>query len=723
MSDWPKETKYLGKSAPRIDGPAKVTGAAKYAYDVQPSGWLWGAILRSKWAAAKITSINLDKAKAAPGIKAVLLAREGERQVRYYGEELVAIAGTSKEAVQDALRLIEVQATPVPFVVKEMDATKPDAPKIFEDGQNVGEAQVRENGNVADGFANSAAIVENSFETQVQLHHSLETHGNTVAFTPEEITVWASTQGVFSVRDGIADNMQVPQSKVRVICDYMGGGFGSKLGPGVEGALATRLSQAAGAPVKLMLTRLDESLAVGNRPSTFQKVKLGAAADGTLLAYELESFGCPGFAAGGATAAGGSGATFPAPYIYKIPNTRVKQASVAVNAGSSRAFRAPGHPTASFSMEAMMDDLAVKLGIDPVELRIKNDPFDVRRKEYEIGREKFGWKEKYKKPGSTAGVVKVGVGCGGATWGGGGRGTQAEVQINRDGNVEVRCGTQDIGTGARTVVALVAAEVLGLTPDKIAVRIGDTRFPPSGGSGGSTTTASVSPAVFDACTNALTELQKVSGMSDARGANWAAACKKIGMNPLVVAGKWREGLSSTGAGGVQFAEVEVDTETGFVTIRKIVAVQDCGLIVNKLTCESQINGGVIQGIGYALYEGRVMDRATGVMLNPNFETYKLPNGADVPPIEVVLLDMPERGVIGVGEPCHIPTAAAIANAVANALGVRITSLPITPDKVLAALGKVPAMKTAAELQLLDNAFALVRSLPATTVEEFEPFIV
>lgn len=723
MSEWPKETKYLGKSAPRIDGPAKVTGAAKYAYDVQPSGWLWGAILRSKWAAAKITSINLDKAKAAPGIKAVILAREGERQVRYYGEELAAIAGTSKEAVQDALRLIDVQATPVPFVVKEMDATKPDAPKIFEDGQNVGEAQVRENGNVAEGFANSAAIVENSFETQVQLHHSLETHGNTVAFTPEEITVWASTQGVFSVRDGIADNMQVPQSKVRVICDYMGGGFGSKLGPGVEGALATRLSQAAGAPVKLMLTRLDESLAVGNRPSTFQKVKLGAAADGTLLAYELESFGCPGFAAGGATAAGGSGATFPAPYIYKIPNTRVKQASVAVNAGSSRAFRAPGHPTASFSMEAMMDDLAVKLGIDPVELRIKNDPFDVRRKEYEIGREKFGWKEKYKKPGSSTGVVKVGVGCGGATWGGGGRGTQAEVQINRDGNVEVRCGTQDIGTGARTVVALVAAEVLGLTPDKITVRIGDTRFPPSGGSGGSTTTASISPAIFDACTNALTELQKVSGLPDARGANWAEACKKIGMNPLVVAGKWREGLSSTGAGGVQFAEVEVDTETGFVTIRRIVAVQDCGLIVNKLTCESQINGGVIQGIGYALYEGRVMDRATGVMLNPNFETYKLPNGADVPPIEIVLLDMPERGVIGVGEPCHIPTAAAIANAVANALGVRITSLPITPDKVLAALGKIPATKTAADLQLLDNAFALVRSLPATTVEEFDPAIV
>ncbi len=722
MSDWPKETKYLGKPALRIDGPAKVSGAAKYAYDVQPKGWLWGAILRSKWPAAKIASINLEKAKAAPGIKAAVLAREGERQVRYYGEELAAIAGTSKEACLHALALIEVQATPLPFVVKELDAMKPGAPKIFEDGANVGEAQIREEGNVTEGFSQSAAIVENTLETQVQLHHALETHGNTVFVTPEEITVWASTQGIFSVRDGMADNLDVPQSRVRVICDYMGGGFGSKFGPGLEGGLAARLSQAAGAPVKLMLTRFDESLAVGNRPSTFQKVKLGALQDGTLKAYELESFGCPGFAAGGATAGGGSGATFPAPYIYKIPNTRVKQASVAINAGSSRAFRAPGHPTASFSMESMMDDLAVKLGIDPVEIRIKNDPFDVRRKEYEIGREKFGWKEKYHKPGSSSGILKTGVGCAGATWGGGGRGTQAEVQINRDGTVEVRCGTQDLGTGARTVIAIVAAEVLDLSPDKITVRIGDTRFPPSGGSGGSTTTASISPAVFDACTNALSELKKVSGVRDARGANWSAACKKIGMNPLVASGKWREGLSSTGAGGVQFAEVEVDTETGFVTIRKIVAVQDCGLVVNKLTCESQINGGIIQGIGYALYEQRVMDRATGVVLNPNFETYKLPNGADVPEIEIVLLDMPERGVIGVGEPCHIPTAAAIANAIANAIGVRVNSLPITPDKILAAVGKLPARKTA-DAAIMEEAFALVRALPATVVEEFEPFIV
>jgi xanthine dehydrogenase YagR molybdenum-binding subunit len=339
--------------------------------------------------------------------------------------------------------------------------------------------------------------------------------------------------------------------------------------------------------------------------------------------------------------------------------------------------------------------LAVKLEMDPVDLRLKNDPSEVRRREYAIGAERFGWKQKYNKPGSSPGPVKVGVGCAGATWGGGGRGSQAEAQINSDGSVEVRCGTQDLGTGTRTLVAVVAAEVFGLKPEQISAKIGDTRFPPSGGSGGSTTAASVCPSVFDACTNALQELQKRSGMPDARGSNWTAACKKLGINPLVVSGEWREGLSSSGVGGVQFAEVAVDTETGFVKVRKIVCVQDCGLVVNKLTCESQANGGIIIGMGFALYEERVMDAATGVVLNPNFETYKLPGIADMPEIDVVFLEMPERGVIGVGEPVTIPPAAAIANAVANAIGIRVAGLPITPAKVLAALGKVKKPETAA----------------------------
>jgi xanthine dehydrogenase YagR molybdenum-binding subunit len=338
-------------------------------------------------------------------------------------------------------------------------------------------------------------------------------------------------------------------------------------------------------------------------------------------------------------------------------------------------------------MESIMDELAVKLNMDPLELRLKNDPFAVRQKEYQVGAERFGWKTKYKKPGSSPGPMKTGIGCAGATWGGGGHGTRAEALVNPDGSIEIRCGTQDLGTGTKTLIALIAADLLGLKPEQIMVRVGDTRFPPSGGSGGSTTAASVSPAIYDVCAKTLQELQQRAGVPDARGENWAGACKKLGVDPLLVSGEWQRGLSSSGAGGVQFAEVEVDTETGFVRVKKITCVQDGGLIVSKLTAESQVNGGIIMGIGYALYEERVMDRLAGVVLNPNFETYKLPGLADIPEIDILLLDMPERGVIGIGEPVTIPTAAAIANAVANALGVRVSSLPITPAKVLAALGK------------------------------------
>ena len=685
MPSWPEKRTFIGSHTTRVDGPAKVSGSAKYPSDVQPDGWLYGMILRSKWAKAKITNINLEQALKVPGIKAAVVDRPGERTVRYYGEELAAVAGTSKQACLDALRLIQVEANPLPFVVREDDAKEDSSPRVWDDTPNLSKPRVNEKGEVDKAFGDCSAVVEGFYTTPVQLHHPLETHGNTVSWTDEGLTAWSSTQGIGSVKDGFAGNLKVPQSQVRVITEYMGGGFGSKFGQGAEGSLAARLSKEAKAPVKLFLTRFDESLAVGNRPSSFQKIKLGATADGKLQAFELESYGTAGIGSGGVSEGGGGGAEFPAPYIYTVPNIRVKQSGVNIDAGSARAFRAPGHPTASFGMESIMDELAVKLGVDPLELRLKNDPSEVRRKEYQIGSERFGWKSKYKKPGTSSGPLKTGVGCAGATWGGGSRGTQAEAHINPDGTIEIRCGTQDLGTGTRTLIALIAADLLGLKPEQITVRVGDTQFPPSGGSGGSTTAASVSPAIYDVCTKARTELQSKTGVSLVEADIWSAACKKLGVNPLVVSGEWQEGLSSSGAGGVQFAEVEVDIETGFTRVKKITCVQDGGLIVSKLTCESQVNGGILMGIGYALYEERIMDRLSGVVLNPNFETYKLTGLADAPEIDIVLLDMPERGVIGIGEPVTIPTASAVANAVANALGVRVPSLPITPARVLAAL--------------------------------------
>jgi xanthine dehydrogenase YagR molybdenum-binding subunit len=685
---WPKNSRYLGKSATRVEAPAKVSGRAKYTSDVAPAGVLYGAIVRSKWPAAHVKAVNLDAVRKAPGIKAAIPAAQGAFDVKYYGQEIAAIAGTSRQAVLDALSLVTIDAEEKPFVVKEDEAIHADAPRVVADKPNLGEGKGKSTGDVDAAFASAAAVVETTVSTPIQFHHCMEPHGNVVQIADGELTAWSSTQGIFICRDTFSQVSKLPQNKVRVICDHMGGGFGSKFWPGNEGVLCALLAQAAGAPVKLILTRFEEGLATGNRPSSFQKIKLAGRADGTLTAYELYSYGTPGHSSGVDSDGGSGGAEFPAPYIYRVENTRVKQGSVAVNAGQSCAMRAPGHPPASAGMEAAVDDLAVKLGLDPLEIRLKNDPSEIRRREYTLGAERFDWAKKYRKPGTSPGIVKTGIGCAGAAWMSGGRGTQAELQVNGDGTVEVRVGTQDLGTGSRTVVQVVAAEMLGIDRELIAVSVGDTRFPPSGASGGSQTTASVSPAIYDACEQAIEELKKTSGIDDPRGANWKAACAKLGRTPLQVRGKWKEGLSAGGACGVQFAEVEVDTETGFVTLKKMLVVQDVGCVVNKLTCESQINGGVIMGMGYALYESRVMDARTGVVLNPNLETYKLPGAADIPEIEIVLLHEPERGVIGVGEPCTVPTAAAIANAVANAIGVRVGDLPITPDKVLAALGKV-----------------------------------
>ena len=287
-----------------------------------------------------------------------------------------------------------------------------------------------------------------------------------------------------------------------------------------------------------MLPRLDQGLAVGNRPSSNQKIKFAADQDGQLLAADVVNHGSPGISGGGKSAGGGGGAGIPTPYLYDFPrtnnsrNVRVQQYGVVLNTGPSSAFRAPGHPPASFGTESMMDELAVKLGLDPLDFRMLNDPNPVRQREYKVGSDKFGWAAKYKKPGSSPGPVKTGVGVAAGGWGGGGQGSEAEAQINPDGTVEVRCGTQDLGTGSRTVVALVAAEAFGLQPNQIKVKIGDTNLPFSGGSGGSSTTASMSPAIWDACQNALAALQQQTGITDARGANWSDACKKLGINPL-----------------------------------------------------------------------------------------------------------------------------------------------------------------------------------------------
>jgi xanthine dehydrogenase YagR molybdenum-binding subunit len=297
------------------------------------------------------------------------------------------------------------------------------------------------------------------------------------------------------------------------------------------------------------------------------------------------------------------------------------------------------------------------------------------------------------------------MGCAANRWGGGGRGSRAQCDILADGGVVIRCGTQDLGVGTRTLMAIITAETLGLPVDAITVQLGDSTYPFSGGSGGSTTAPAVSPAIRITASKALQELAsrlspaigvpaaditasngRVHAKGDpSKGMAWRDACRQLGTTPVSVNGEWEPGLSASGTSGVQFAEVEVDVETGVTKVSRITCVQDCGLIVNLLTAESQCIGGMVMGVGYALFEDRILDRNTATMVNPNMEWYLLPGLSDIPQIDVVMMNQPERGVIGIGEPPTISTAAAISNAVANAIGVRVRSLPITPQKVLNAL--------------------------------------
>jgi xanthine dehydrogenase YagR molybdenum-binding subunit len=704
MAKWPSNPKLIGSRIPRLDGLAKASGRAKYPSDVRPEGTLFGVMLYSPYAHARIVAIDTKVAESMPGVRAVhAIAKEGG-ELRYQGDEIAAVAAETEEQARDAARAIKVEYAVLPHVANEAQSMAPGAPQIVRTG-NIRKGRAITKGNPDDAMAKADVSVEATYALPVITHVCLEPHGLTAKWEGDDkLVAWASTQAVQATANDLAQTFNIPTTNVTVLTDYMGGGFGSKFQADVWGRAAAELSKKAGGrPVKMFLDRVQEHLVAGNRPSATGKVKLGAARDGKLVAMIAETHGTGGF----------QGAQFPLPYVYDVPASTRTHADVFVNAGSSRAMRAPGHPQGCAIMEAAMDDLAEKLGIDPLEFRLKNLPegdfkTPVYKAEAELGAELIGWKGKYKPRSQNGrGVVRRGIGVAFHTWGGGGaRDKQVSCTINPDGSVELKSATQDIGTGARTILAIIAAEVLGLKPTDIKSNIGNSTFPPGQASGGSTTTPSMSPPCLTAVTQARDALfAKIAGALDAKPSDlslkdgrlllkgqdamsWKEACRKLGTMPVTETGKFEEGLSSVGVCGVQFAEVAVDTETGVVRVKKVVAIQDTGLIIDKLTWESQVYGGVIMGLNYGLFEERVMDPVTGVMLNPDMELYKLAGASDIPEIVVRAYEPDEvkaRGVIGVGEPPTISTAAAIGNAVANALGVRVPEWPMSPRNVLNAL--------------------------------------
>ncbi len=573
-------------------------------------------------------------------------------------------------------------------------------------GANATRGRAQVGGDPEAALKNSEHSIEGTYSVPVITHVCLEPHGLTAKWEGDsKLVAWASTQAVMTAAGQLAQSFKIPVPNVEVRTAVMGGGFGSKFNAESWGIAAARLSQKAGRPVKIFLDRIQEHLAAGNRPSATATVKLGANKDGKLTAIIADCHGTGGF---------GGGANVALPYVYAVPNRSVTNTAVRVNGGASRAMRAPGHPQNCVMMESAMDDLADKMGVDPLKLRLDNlAPGDFRTKIYQdeaaIGAKLIGWENRKPRGQNGRGPVKRGFGMAMHQWGGGGaQDKQVACIINPDGSVELKSATQDIGTGARTILAIIAAELLGLEVKDITSNIGNSTFPPGQASGGSTTTPSMAPPAFNAVTQArdalLTRVAqdlkvevgqltlkdgKLFVGEDAK-MTFKEACRKLGMMPISVTAGFAPGLSSNGVGGVQFVEATVDVETGVVRLKKIVAVQDSGLILDMLTWRSQVYGGVIGGLNYGLFEERVMDPGSGKFLNPDMEMYKLAGASDIPEIIVEAYhtdEMKKRGVIGVGEPPTIGTAAAIGNAVTNAVGVRVPHWPMTPMNVLNALAK------------------------------------
>ena len=660
MASWPENPVLINTRIQRLDGLAKASGKAKYPSDVRPEGTLFGVMLYSPYAHAKVKSIDISAAEKMPGVKAVIAIAKAGGTLRYHGDDIAALAAETEEQAVDAVRAIKVEYEILPHVATEALAMADGAPAVFTGG-NVQKGQSQIKGKPVEAMATAEVTIEGTYSVPLVTHVCLETHGLTVRWVGDDkMEVWASTQNVSGIANELGGppfNIKAPN--VTVHTDYMGGGFGSKFGADIWGRTAAQLSKnAGGRPVKMFLDRVQEHLAAGNRPSGAAHIKLGAnRSDGKLVALIAETHGTGGV--------GGAG-RLTVPYVYSVPHIQVTQSAVRTNFGSQRAMRAPGHPQSCTLTEAAMDDLADKLGMDPLEFRLKNlaaGDFHtpIYEAELQMGAELIGWREKRKPRGQNgAGPVKTGFGLGLHQWGGGPGGQDKKVSctISPDGSVELKTATQDLGTGIRTVLAIIAAEILGLKPTDIISNIGNSTFPPGQASGGSVTTGSMSPPCYDAATKA----QERTSQKDRPGCEGSARGPLTQGRPALGLGRADDvverGLPQAGdgldlgdrhlpartrlggVGGCQFAEVAVDIETGMVKVKKIVAIQDSGLIINKLTWESQVYGGVIMGLNYGLFEERVVDPTTGTMLNPDMEMYKLAGAADIPEIIVRAYEPP-----------------------------------------------------------------------------------
>jgi CO/xanthine dehydrogenase Mo-binding subunit len=746
----------VGTPTPLMDGRAKVTGALRFAGDLQIPGMLYAKFVSSVYPHANIKGIDKSAAMAMPGVVAVLTAADfpaivptsrtrlllARERVIFVGQPIALVLATTEAAAEDALDAVRVDYEPLPAVTLMDEALAPDAPLVWPNGipkgsddasmhgaGSSGEAVVSdkhtnvvkeildERGDIEGAFAEAYAIVERTFTT-ASVHQSyLEPQSMLAQPDPMTggVTIWASTQGQFPVREEVAATLNIPEANVRVVGAPVGGGFGGKIV--LYEPLVALAAVTVGRPIRLVLTRMEELAAANPAPAARVWLRLGAKRDGTLTALHAKitvDSGCYSSGLGGIIA-------FLLGSVYQIPNFRLETTEVLTFKASASAYRAPGAPSAAFALETEIDELARQLDLDPMEMRLKNashtgDPMSDDKPWASIGMRDVlealqshpAWQGR--EEAHTAGRG-IGIAIGG--WTGGVEPTAAACMVDRDGTVTIHVGSADL-SGTGTSFALIAAEVFGVSPDKVHINMGDTANAPYAGvAAGSKTMYTVGPAVAQAAQEARAQVLaiaaeefeadpadldivdgmiRVRGVPDrqmsvgdiaAKGFQWDS---KYG--PIIAHGRHANTESAPGF-CAQLAEVEVDQETGEVRVVRLVVVQDAGQAINPLAVEGQMLGGSVQGLGWALYE-QIAYSDEGQLLTGSWMDYTVPAITQAAgQHETVIVEVPTDngpfGARGVGEPPVIATAAAVANAIADVTGARLQDLPMTPPRVMAAL--------------------------------------
>ncbi len=726
---------------PRVEAASKVTGSAKYTVDIMHDGQLEGVILRSNLAHAKISDLDLAPALAISGVTAAVSLLGDDGMVRFVGAPIAAVAARDRKTALAAIAAIKMTSQVMPSVIGLDDARKADAPVVFD------KASRKKAGNVSEGAGGPAPwkgnlrgpsaafskqpkkarsfiaaaretrdplLVEATFRTATQQHTCLEPHAAVARFDGENLTVHVSTQAVFHLAELIAKRFSIPHDKVRVIADHVGGGFGAKASFGVETITAIELARAAKAPVRVVFDRHEELSVTGYRPATEVKIALLPSAEGSLKALSFTAWADTGAATNSTLAA-------LARLIYPAEAKELVDFDVISNLPPGAPFRGPGGPPMAFALEQAVDEAALRLKVDPIELRKRWDTNPNRRRLYDWAGRLDVWRNR-KTAASQTGRYRRGVGVASGYWLYLWQpGSSVEVAV-KAGRLIASSATQDIGQGARTVIANTVAHEFGLEPHEVEVRIGDSHLPEGPGAGGSRVTASIIPPTLIAVQKLKTAIQQSAKRAPAPGSNapWRellaaspdltasgvrpedskptmpgvrSPLKEAGFMGIIFGWMMRRFSNlAVGAGvpsSVQVVEVEVDTWLGHVRVLNVHTGIAVGKIAAPALARSQAAGSVIQGVGYALYEARETDARSGHVLTSNLEDYRIPGIADTPEIDVHFdeagFDHVMGGSVGIGEVATVPTSPAIANAIYNAIGIRPTETPISPARLVAAL--------------------------------------